>query len=144
MRNVSRTHRVDLDWLSDRVSLHLGIQLTCVNSSQQIADTQTKGSFSREQSTHVFNLMTPQHHTCRHLSVSNFRPCKPAWRTYHRVPQPNRGLCTTFQNKDKEADSEYFNEADWATVSVNTVSPQALAASMEEQNLCKHCRRQPM
>ena len=48
VRLVSQTHRVDLDWLFDRAHLDRGIHFKYVNTSRQIADTLTKGSFSRE------------------------------------------------------------------------------------------------
>ena len=38
MRHVSRTHRVVLGWLFDRVNLEEANELKNVNTSQQIAD----------------------------------------------------------------------------------------------------------
>ena len=38
MRHVSRTHRVDLDWLFDRTSLQKVMHIKHVNTAQQIAD----------------------------------------------------------------------------------------------------------
>jgi hypothetical protein len=46
MRHVSRTHRVDLDWLFERISFDDAITMTWVNTKQQAADIFTKGSFS--------------------------------------------------------------------------------------------------
>ena len=47
MKHVSRTHRVALDWLLDRISLD-PIQVRCFNTRGQLADIPTKGSFSRD------------------------------------------------------------------------------------------------
>ena len=72
MRHVSRTHRVERDWLFDKINLDPGIQINCVHTSKQLADILTKGSFSRErcsQWTHIFNLMTPHMHSCSHFTV---------------------------------------------------------------------------
>ena len=47
MRHASRTHRVALDWLFDRVNLDPKIQIEKVNTKNQLADILTEGSFSR-------------------------------------------------------------------------------------------------
>ena len=47
MRHVSRTHRVALDWLFDRITLDAKIQIHFIDSKhQQIADIVTKGNFT--------------------------------------------------------------------------------------------------
>ena len=48
MRHVSRTHRVDLDWLFERISKDPGIFVKYVPTKDQIADIFTKGSFTAE------------------------------------------------------------------------------------------------
>ena len=48
MRHVSRTHRVALDWLFDRINLDSKIQIKCVDTKNQLADMVTKGSFTRD------------------------------------------------------------------------------------------------
>ena len=45
MRHVSRTHRVALDWLFDRINLETKIQIKHVDTKQQLADVLTNGSF---------------------------------------------------------------------------------------------------
>ena len=42
MRRISQTHRVNLDWLFDRINVDRGIRLKYVNTSKQIADKLTK------------------------------------------------------------------------------------------------------
>ena len=49
MRHVSRTHRVDLDWLFERVRDDPGIGMKFVGTKEQIADLMTKGSFTGAQ-----------------------------------------------------------------------------------------------
>ena len=46
MRHVSRTHRVDLDWLFERTDLGEAIQVKFVNTLQQTVGVATKGTFS--------------------------------------------------------------------------------------------------
>ena len=45
MRHVSRTHRVALDWLFDRVNLDPKIQIKYIDTKNQLADILTKGNF---------------------------------------------------------------------------------------------------
>ena len=49
MRHVSRTHRVALDWLFDRISLDPKIQIKYVDTKHQLADILTKGNFTRDE-----------------------------------------------------------------------------------------------
>ena len=71
-RHVSWIHRVDMEWLFDQIILDPGIRIKYVDTSKQIADILTKGSFSRDgwsQLTQQFHLMTPLHDSCSHFSV---------------------------------------------------------------------------
>ena len=45
MRHVSRTHRVALDWLFDRINLDPQIQIKYIDTKNQLADILTKGQF---------------------------------------------------------------------------------------------------
>ena len=45
MRHVSRTHRVALDWLVDRINWDAKIQIKYVESKNQLADILTKRQF---------------------------------------------------------------------------------------------------
>ena len=49
MRHVARTHRVDLDWLWERIRMDPGVNIKYVGTKEQIADIFTKGSFSADQ-----------------------------------------------------------------------------------------------
>ena len=46
MKHVSRTHRVALDWLFDRISLDPKIQIKYIDTKNQLADMLTKGYFT--------------------------------------------------------------------------------------------------
>ena len=56
MRHVSRTHRVALDWLFDRINLDPKIQIKYVDTKNQLADTMTKGNFTRDEWNHLLRL----------------------------------------------------------------------------------------
>ena len=53
MRDVSRTHRVALDWLFDRINLDSKIQVKYINTKNQLADILTKGNFTRDEWNHL-------------------------------------------------------------------------------------------
>ena len=57
MRHVSRTHRVALDRLFDRITLDPKIQIKYVDTKHQLADMLTKGSFTRDEWIHHLRLL---------------------------------------------------------------------------------------
>ena len=56
MRHVSRTHRVALDWLFDRINLDPKIQIKYIDTKNQLADILTKGNFTRDEWNHLLTL----------------------------------------------------------------------------------------
>ena len=61
MRHVSRTHRVALDWLFDRINLDPKIQIKYIDSKNQLADILTKGNFTRDECNHLLCLFNISH-----------------------------------------------------------------------------------
>ena len=61
MRHVSRTHRVALDWLFDRINLDPKIQIKYIDTKNQLADILTKGNFIREEWNHLLTLFNISH-----------------------------------------------------------------------------------
>ena len=61
MRHVSRTHRVALDWLFDRINLDSKIQVNYIDTKNQLADILTKGSFTRDEWNHLLCLFNISH-----------------------------------------------------------------------------------
>ena len=61
MRHVSRTHRVALDWLFDRINLDSKIQIKYIDTKNQLADILTKGNFTRGEWNHVSSLFNISH-----------------------------------------------------------------------------------
>ena len=56
MRHVSRTHRVALDRLCDRINMDPRIQIEYIDTKKQLADMLTKGNFTRDEWNHLFTL----------------------------------------------------------------------------------------
>ena len=61
MRHVSRTHRVALDWLFDRINLDPKIQIRYIDTKNQLADILTKGNFTRDEWNHLLCLFNISH-----------------------------------------------------------------------------------
>ena len=61
MRHVSRTHRVALDWLFDRIILNSKIQIKYIDTKNQLADILTKGNFTRDEWNHLLCLFNISH-----------------------------------------------------------------------------------
>ena len=61
MRDVSRTHRVALDWLFDRINLDPKIQIRYIDTKNQLADILTKGNLTRDEWNHLLTLFNISH-----------------------------------------------------------------------------------
>ena len=61
MSRVSRTHRVALDWLFDRINVDPKIQIKDIDTKNQLADILTKGNFTRDEWNHLLCLFTISH-----------------------------------------------------------------------------------
>ena len=61
MRHVSRTHRIALDWLFDRINLVPQIQIKYIDTQNQLADTLTKRNFTRDEWNHLLCLFNISH-----------------------------------------------------------------------------------
>ena len=87
MRHVSRTHRVALDWLFDRINLDPKIQIKYIDTKNQLADILTKGNFTRYEWNHLLTLFNISHfsstlgrtaHSARNEETIHDRTGKPA------------------------------------------------------------------
>ena len=61
MRHVSRTHRVTLDWLFDRINLNSIIQIKYIDTKNQLVDILTNGNFKRDEWNHLLTLFNIGH-----------------------------------------------------------------------------------
>ena len=74
MRHVSRTHRVALDRLLDRINLDPKVQIKYVESKNQLADILTKDSLTRDEwhnLLRLFLIMNDTTFSCCHFSNSH-------------------------------------------------------------------------
>ena len=77
MRHVSRTHRVDLRWLFERLIKDPVITIKYVNTKDQLADILTKGSFTKATWEILLGLiqMKPHHGSQFNAKQSKLRAC---------------------------------------------------------------------
>ena len=68
MRHISRTHRVALDWLFDRINLDSKIQIKYIDTKKQLADMLTKGNFTRDEWNHLLCLFNVSHFSSTYCS----------------------------------------------------------------------------
>ena len=61
IKGRSRTHRVALDWLFDRINLDPKIQIKYIDTKNQLADILTKGKFTRDEWNHLLCLFNISH-----------------------------------------------------------------------------------
>ena len=60
-RRVSRTHRVALDWLFDRINLDSKILIRYIDTKHQLADILTKGNLTRDEWNNLLQLFNLSH-----------------------------------------------------------------------------------
>ena len=72
MSHVSRTHRVVLDWLFDRVNLDPKIQIRYIDTKHQIAVIVTEGNFTRDEWNNLLYLFNISHFSLL-CCAQNFR-----------------------------------------------------------------------
>lgn len=80
MRHVLRTFRVDLDWLFERVRVDPGMFMKYVNTTKQLADMLTKGSFTAAQWAELCQLFSlgPQKESLEGTSKGPEKAAAPA------------------------------------------------------------------
>ena len=61
MRHVSRTNRVALDWLFDRINLDSKIQIKYIYTNNELADILIKGNFTRDEWNQLLSLFNISH-----------------------------------------------------------------------------------
>ena len=60
-RHVSRTQRIALDWLFDRINLDAKIQIKYIDTKNQLADILIKENFTRDEWNHLLCLFNISH-----------------------------------------------------------------------------------
>ena len=75
LRHVSRTHRVALDCLYDRMNLDPKIRIRYVDTKNQLADILTKGHFTRDEWNHIpclYNIIFFSSQSCTESRSQNW------------------------------------------------------------------------
>ena len=108
MRHVARTHRVDLDWLWERIRVDPGIFIKYVGTKEQIADVFTKGQFSAEQWHHLCRLAQIGPVRSFSLCSSSSLPAGPKHNKNSCAPSgvANLNTCKTNPNTESRGVSE--------------------------------------
>ena len=70
VRHVSRTHRVALDWLFDRIDLDSKIQIVYIDTKNQLADILSKWNFTRVEWNHLMCFFNISHFSCTVCSAA--------------------------------------------------------------------------
>ena len=98
MRHVSRTHRVALDWLFDRIDLDSKIQIKNIDTKNQLADILPKGNFTRDEWNHLLNLFNISHFsfTACTAAMSKTSSTRIRRRTCHSQIE----ICDEFDSED--------------------------------------------
>ena len=89
MRHVSRTHRVALNWLFDRINLDPKIQIKYIDTKNPLPDILTKGNFTRDEWNHLLNLLNISHFSSTACTAAMAKTSSPRIRR-RTCPQPNR------------------------------------------------------
>ena len=80
MRHVSRTHRVALDWLFDRINLDPKIQIKYIDTKNKLADILTPGNFTRDKWNYLLCFFNISHfssmNSVKAMSKKNTRRCR--------------------------------------------------------------------
>ena len=117
MRHVSRTHKVALDWLFDRIKCNKHkIQIKYVDTKDQLADIPTKGSFTRDEWNHflrLLHIMNFSMFSCSHFFLSNRKQSAMSKRGQEGIFRRRfgDGEVETFEFGDGEAETYEFGVA---------------------------------
>ena len=101
MRHVSRTNRVALDWLFDRINLDPKIRIKYIDTKNQLADTPTKRNFTWDEWNHLLCLFNISHFSSiKHQKITP--GSLPPW-SWWRCPVPviSRPLWWTWQGSEE-------------------------------------------
>ena len=154
MRHVSRTHRVALDWLFDRINLDSQIQIKYIDTINQLADVLTKGNFTRDEWNHRLFLFTISHFSstnCSELMSKRTQKIsgeekvtaksKPTMNSVSRCSErtPDVLASTASENPGKTSHESQLLLSSWNEQHLRTVRPvkHACSSSYSEWNADK-------
>ena len=124
MRHVSRTHRVALDWLFDRINLDPKIQIKYIDTKNQLADIRTKGNFTRDEWNHLLCLFNISHFS------SSSKPMMNLLSRYSAI-YPNVLASTASESSVKTRSESQIPLSSWNEQQPRTVRPMMAASSSD-------------
>ena len=102
MRHVSRTHRVALDWLFDRINLDPKIQIKYIDTKNQLADILTKGNLTRDEWNYLLNLFNMSHFSSTNcLEVMSKRTQEEVKKESQQNQKPMMNLVSRYSARDR-------------------------------------------
>ena len=110
MRNVSRTHRVALDWLFDRINSDPKIQIKYIDTENQLL---TKGNFTRDEWNHLLCLFNISHFSSAECSeVMSKRTQKESGKDRVKAkPKPMMNLVSRCSVRDPNVLASFASES---------------------------------
>ena len=76
LRHVARTHRIDLDWLFERIAKDPGMFMKWVGTKEQLGDILTKGSFTADSWNSLLKLALMLPPSARKYIDGSLKPLK--------------------------------------------------------------------
>ena len=142
MRHVSRNHREALDWLFDRINLDPKIQIKYVDTTNQLAEMLTTGSFTRDEWDHLLRLLNIMNFSMFHCShvLSNRKQSVMSKRVHESTAKEGSAvakptpMCLVSRNnlsakKNPPQDSSVLNSLGNQELDQSYVSPSCLGST---------------
>ena len=146
MRHVSRTHRVALDWLFDRINLDPKIQIKYIDTKNHLADILTKGNFTRDEWNHLLCLFSISCSDCSEVMSKRTRvtaKSKPVMNLVSRCSErtPDVLASTASESPEKTRHESQFPLSSRTEQHHRTGRPveDAYLSSYSEWNVDKTC-----
>ena len=143
MRHVSRTHRVALDWLFDRINLDPKTQIKYIDTKNQLADILTKGNFTRDEWNHLLCLFNISHFSSTNclevMSKRTQEDAEPMMNLVSRCSErtPDVPASTASESPGKTRYESQIPLSSWTEQQPRTVRPEkdAYSSSFSEWNV---------
>ena len=133
MRHVSRTHRVALDWLFDRINLDPKIHIKHIDTKNQLADMLIKWSFTRDEWNHLLCSFNISHFSSAECSeVMSKRTQKELGK--ERVTAKSRPMMNLIARRKERAPSALSSTASESLVKTRHESQSLLSPQAEKYN----------
>ena len=131
LRHASRTHRVALDWLFDRINLDPKIHIKYIDTKNQLADMLTKGKFRRDEWNHLLCLFNISHFSSTHCSeVMSKRTRKESGE--ERVTAKSRPMTNLIARSSERAPAALSSTASESPVKTRQESQTPLSPQTEK------------